>query len=140
MSRPSAPTATAARESGRTLWRLPVPWRGSTKIGRWLRFFTAGNYGQIQRVAGKVGEGSNAALAQHHVVISLGQDVLGGHEEFVERGGHAALRRMGFLARPARLSREKFCMLRAPIWITSAYSSTRSSDSLSIASVTIPNP
>src|SRR5437773_560373 len=42
MRRPSAPTATAARESGKTLWRLPVPWLGSTKIGRWLRFFTAG--------------------------------------------------------------------------------------------------
>jgi len=24
----SAPTATAARESGNTLWRLPVPWLG----------------------------------------------------------------------------------------------------------------
>src|ERR1700694_1259335 len=42
MRSPSAPTATAARESGRTLWRLPVPWDGSTKIGRWLRFLTAG--------------------------------------------------------------------------------------------------
>ena len=46
----------------------------------------------------------------------------------------------GFFARPARLSSEKFCMLRAPIWITSAYFSTRSRDSLSTASVTIPNP
>ena len=36
------------------------------------------------------------------------------------------LSRTGFLARPARLSSEKFCMLRAPIWMTSAYCSTRS--------------
>jgi hypothetical protein len=32
----------------------------------------------------------------------------------------------GFFARPARFSSEKFCMLRAPIWITSAYSATSS--------------
>ena len=43
----------------------------------------------------------------------------------------------GFFARPARFKSEKFCMLRAPIWITSAYCSTSSSDSLSSASVTI---
>src|SRR5271157_3237200 len=35
----------------------------------------------------------------------------------------------GLRAFPARFSSEKFCMLRAPIWITSAYFSTRSSDS-----------
>ena len=40
-------------------------------------------------------------------------------------------RRTGFLARPARLSREKFCMFSAPIWTTAlAYCSTRSSDSI----------
>ena len=43
----------------------------------------------------------------------------------------------GLRERPARLSSEKFCMLRAPIWIMSAYSSTSSSDSLSTASVTM---
>ena len=46
----------------------------------------------------------------------------------------------GFFARPARFSNEKFCMLRAPIWITSAYFSTKSNDSLSMASVTMPRP
>src|SRR5579872_1489960 len=40
--RPSAPTATAASEKGRTLWRLPVPCEGSTMIGKWLRRLTAG--------------------------------------------------------------------------------------------------
>src|SRR5579883_1159753 len=39
---PSAPTATAARDSGVTLLRLPVPWLGSTTIGRWLSRCTAG--------------------------------------------------------------------------------------------------
>ena len=46
----------------------------------------------------------------------------------------------GLRRRPACLSSEKFCMLRAPIWITSAHSATRSRDSLSIASVTMRRP
>jgi hypothetical protein len=46
----------------------------------------------------------------------------------------------GFLSRPAFFSSEKFCMLRAPICTTSAHSATRSSDSLSMASVTMRNP
>src|ERR1019366_6420046 len=41
---------------------------------------------------------------------------------------------------PARLSREKFCMLRAPIWTTSAHSATSSRLSLSMASVTMRRP
>ena len=43
----------------------------------------------------------------------------------------------GLGERPTRFSSEKFCMLRAPTWSTSAYCSTNPSDSLSIASVTI---
>src|SRR5258708_14167517 len=53
--------------------------------------FHGRNHGEVEGVARKIGEGSNAALAKHNVVIALGEDVLGGHEEFVERGGHAAL-------------------------------------------------
>ncbi len=48
--------------------------------------------------------------------------------------------RTGLRVRPARFSSEKFCMLRAPIWITSAYSSTRSSALVVQASVTIRRP
>src|SRR3990172_3809871 len=36
------------------------------------------------------------------------------------------LSRTGLGERPARLSREKFCMLRAPVWMTSACCSTNS--------------
>src|SRR5262245_42227783 len=39
---PSAPTARAALARGPTFSRRPVPWLGSTKMGRWLRFLTAG--------------------------------------------------------------------------------------------------
>ena len=41
---------------------------------------------------------------------------------------------------PTRFSSEKFCMLRAPIWITSADSSTAEAYSVSISSVTMPTP
>src|SRR5216684_794912 len=88
---------------------------GIDKNREMAAFFYGRNDGEIERVAGKIGEGSNAADMPR-------------------------LRRTGFLARPARLRSEKFCMLRAPIWMTSAYSSTRSRDSLSIASVTMPKP
>src|SRR5438876_532786 len=39
---PAAPAATAAKAIGCTLSRLPVPWLGSTMIGKWLRRCTAG--------------------------------------------------------------------------------------------------
>ena len=39
---PSAPAATAARAIGATLSRSPVPWLGSTRVGRWLSLWTTG--------------------------------------------------------------------------------------------------
>ena len=41
---------------------------------------------------------------------------------------------------PTRFSRLKFCMLRVPIWMMSAASSTASAFSVSISSVTMPMP
>ena len=46
----------------------------------------------------------------------------------------------GFFALPTRFSREKFCMLRAPTWMASAYFSTRSTLSTSMASETTGRP
>src|ERR1700674_1862642 len=59
-------------------------------------FFYGGDERGGARVARKNGEGGEAPFAEHHVVIALGEDVLGGHEELVERGGHAALEENGF--------------------------------------------
>ena len=139
--RPSAPTATAAREKGRTLWRLPVPWRRVDEDGKMAAFFYGGDYGEIESVARKIGEGADAAFAEHDVVVAFGLRMYSAAMRNSSRvADMPRLRRTGSLARPARLRREKFCMLRAPIWMTSAYSSTRSSDSLSMASVTMPKP
>ncbi len=42
-------------------------------------FFYGGDYGEIESVSGKVGEGAHAAFAEHDVVVAFGQDVFGGH-------------------------------------------------------------
>src|ERR1700687_1120427 len=51
--------------------------------------------GEVERVARKIGEGAHAALTENDVVVAFGEDVFGGHEEFVERGGHTALEENG---------------------------------------------
>ena len=38
-----------------------------------------------------VGESTHAPLAEHYVVVAFAQDIFGGHQEFVESGGHATL-------------------------------------------------
>ena len=60
---------------------------------------------QIECVARMVCKSPDPALAQDNSVVPLSHDVFRGHEK---------------LARPAALSSEKFCMFRAPIWMTSA--------------------
>ncbi len=46
---------------------------------------------QRQRVADVFFVRANAPLAEHHVGVSLGHDVLGGEQKFFQRGAHAAL-------------------------------------------------
>ena len=65
--------------------------------GEVAAFFHGGDDGEIESVAGKIGEGADAAFAEHDVIVAFGEDVFGGHEEFVESGGHAALEENGGL-------------------------------------------
>ena len=60
---------------------------------------------EVERVARVVGERADAALAQDHVVVAFRQDVLGGHQEFFERGRHAALEQHRF-ARPSGVAQQ----------------------------------
>src|SRR5215472_3381176 len=46
---------------------------------------------EVERIAGKIGECANAALAKHHIVVALREDVFRGHQELIKRGGHTAL-------------------------------------------------
>ena len=64
---------------------------GIDEDGKVAAFFYGGDYGEIESVAGEIGEGADATFAEHHVVIAFGEDVFGGHQEFVESGAHAAL-------------------------------------------------
>ena len=72
-----------------------VPFAGAVagidKDGEMAALFYGRHDGEVEGVARKIRERSNATLAEHHVVIALGEDVFGGHEKFVQRGGHAAL-------------------------------------------------
>ena len=47
---------------------------------------------EVEGVAGAGLEGADAALAQDDVVVALAHDVLGGHEQLIDRSGHAALK------------------------------------------------
>src|SRR6267378_8582720 len=64
---------------------------GIDEDGQVAALLDGGDDGEVERVARKVGKGADAALAKHDVVVALRHDVFGGHEKFVERGGHAAL-------------------------------------------------
>ena len=45
---------------------------------------------KIDRVAGVIGKGADAAFAEDHVVIALGHDVFGGEQQFIQRRRQAA--------------------------------------------------
>ena len=90
--------------------------RGIDEDGQVAALLDGGNDGKIEGVAGEVGEGAHAALAEHDVVVALGEDVFGGHEKFVERGGHAALEKDGkFGAAGALEEREILHVARADL-------------------------
>ena len=69
---------------------------GIDQDGQVAAFFYGGDDGEVEGVAGVVGESADAAFAEHDVVVAFAEDVFGGHEEFVESGGHAALEEDGF--------------------------------------------
>jgi hypothetical protein len=78
-----------------TMWRLPVPWLGSTMIGKWLRRCTAGTMLR-SREARVIGKRAHTALAEDHIVIALAHNVLGRHQEFFQGGRHSALQQHRF--------------------------------------------
>ena len=78
--------------------------------------FDGGNDGEVERVAREVGEGADAALAEDDVVVAFGHDVFGGHEQFFERGGHAAFEQHRLLGAAGALEqREVLHVARADL-------------------------
>jgi len=90
--------------------------RGIDDDGKMAKALHGGNHAQIERVARVVGKRAHAALAENHLVVALGKDVLGSHQKLVERGGHAALQEDGFAAAPGSLEqREVLHVARADL-------------------------
>src|ERR1700730_15278707 len=54
-----------------------------------------------------IGERAHAALAEHYVVIAFAEDIFGGHQEFVEGGGHAALEENWFFGAAGALEQRE---------------------------------
>src|SRR6267143_991553 len=137
---PSAPAATAARAIGITLSRKPVPWDGSAMIGRCESLCTTGMTVRSKRLRVAV---SKLRTPRSHRMTSW----------FPSASRYSAdssssctvaliprLRSTGLPQRPASLSSEKFCMLRAPSCTMSDISATQPRPVSSIASVQIRSP
>jgi hypothetical protein len=75
--------------------------------GEVAAFFYRGDYSQVERVAGKIGEGADAAFAKHDVVVAFAENVFGSHQEFVESGGHAAFQEDGKFGAAGTLEKRK---------------------------------
>ena len=58
---------------------------GVDEDGQMAEALHGGNNAEVERVARVIGEGAHAALAEDHFVVALAHDVLGGHQELVER-------------------------------------------------------
>src|ERR1035437_4963387 len=71
-----------------------VGWvRDNRQVGEFLDHRNGGEILGVARVGFK---GTDAALAENHVVIAAGQDVLGGEQEFLDGGRDAAFEQHGF--------------------------------------------
>src|SRR3990170_990765 len=137
---PSAPAAMAAAASGSTRLIFPAAWLGSAITGRWERPFRTGiaETSKVFRVAdSKVrtprsqrmifrfpSEAMYSADISHSMIVAL-----------IPR-----LRMTGLSRRATSVRSRKFCMFLAPIWITSAYLTTRSMSRGSMSSVATGSP
>ena len=71
-----------------------------------MRQFMEHRHGrEIEGIARIIREGTDAAFAEDDALVAAGHDVFGGHEEFLQRVGEAALEEDG-LVRPAELSQQ----------------------------------
>jgi len=71
---------------------------GVYEDGQVAAFFYGGDDGQVERIAGVVSESAHASFAEHYVVVAFTEDIFGGHQEFVERRGHATLEENWFFS------------------------------------------
>ena len=108
--------------------------------GRWLNFFTAGM--ALKSCVFRVYVSKVRMPRSHRMTFSLPParmySALISHSSIV--ADRPRFSRMGFLVCPSSRSKSKFCMLRAPTWITSTSSTKRSISCGAISSVTMGSP
>ncbi len=89
---------------------------GVNEDGEMAALLHRGNDGEIESIARKIGEGADAAFAEHDVVVAFAHYIFGGHQEFIESGGHAAFEEHGlFGAAGAFEQREILHVARADL-------------------------
>ncbi len=98
-SNPSAPTAMAGARERQHFVAPPGAVRGIHDDRKMAALLHGGNDAQVQRVASEIRKSADAALAEDYGVVAFGHQVFARHQEFVERGGHAALQQDGFFWR-----------------------------------------
>ena len=93
------------RERQRRGRACPAACEGSTITGRCVSCFSTGTADEVERVARRALEGPDPALAEDHLRVPLLDDVLGRHQELLDRGRRAALQQHR-LRRPADLGEQ----------------------------------
>jgi hypothetical protein len=69
-----------------TIDRIPAAWLGSAMTGKVSPLPHQGHRVQVEGVPGSPLEGSDSAFAEHHLVVAVGQHVLGRVEPLLDRG------------------------------------------------------
>ena len=140
MSRPSAPAAMAAMLIRSTIHALPQAWEGSTTTGRWDSCFTASTAERSRVLRVKVSKVRMPRSQRITLLLppAMMYSALMSHSSMVE--DNPRLSRMGLEVLPSCFKRSKFCMFRAPTWITSTHISNISTLSVDMISVTMGRP
>ena len=139
MIRPSAPAATLAMERGFTRREVPEAWLGSTITGRCVRLLSTGT-AEMSSVLRVLVSKVRMPRSQR-ITCSFPPDMM--YSALISSSwmvfARPRLSRMGFFSEPSSLSSSKFCMFRAPTWITST-SSKSGMCAASMISVTMGRP
>ncbi len=140
MTSPSAPAATAALAIGPTYSQEPVPWLGSTTTGRWESCLMTGTAARSK--VKRVSVSKVRMPRSHRITLKLPwlRMYSAASRNSVMVADNPRLSSTGFRDCPTSFSNSKFCMLRAPIWMTSAYCSTSWMSRVSSSSVTTRIP
>ena len=116
----------------------PVLWLGSIITGRWERL-SAPELRRGPAYCGLRFQMSESPLTKDDIWIPAGHNILRAHQQLLQGAGKPAFEQDRLPCVAKLFKSSKFCMFRAPTWITST-SSNRCSWERSIISVTMGSP